>query len=185
MSEDNQGREDNQNIDSGGDPGSDVGGDRGLARMLAMISGGLFAAFALIIAFSLVVGSNEQEANKPEAVPQPASPAPPRSKLAVSEGEMFIRPRQVNAKAGKVTITATNTGSLVHEFIVLKTDRPADSLGQGITVSTPGLIKEIKAINPGKAKRMAVKLSPGHYVLLCNLPGHYAAGMHADMEASK
>jgi uncharacterized cupredoxin-like copper-binding protein len=25
-----------------------------------------------------------------------------------------------------------------------------------------------------------LSLKPGHYSLVCNLPGHYMAGMHAD-----
>jgi uncharacterized cupredoxin-like copper-binding protein len=27
---------------------------------------------------------------------------------------------------------------------------------------------------------LTADLSPGHYALVCNLPGHYKAGMHVD-----
>jgi len=30
---------------------------------------------------------------------------------------------------------------------------------------------------PGKTRRLALGLKPGKYVLICNVPGHYQAGM--------
>ena len=36
------------------------------------------------------------------------------------------------------------------------------------------------ALAPGTSKVMTVHLPVGHYALVCNLPGHYAAGMHQD-----
>ena len=35
-------------------------------------------------------------------------------------------------------------------------------------------------MRPGATKTITIDLKPGHYVLFCNLPGHYAAGMHQD-----
>jgi uncharacterized cupredoxin-like copper-binding protein len=28
---------------------------------------------------------------------------------------------------------------------------------------------------------LTVDLDPGNYVVICNIPGHYAAGMHAEL----
>jgi uncharacterized cupredoxin-like copper-binding protein len=36
------------------------------------------------------------------------------------------------------------------------------------------------ALAPGASKVITVKMRPGHYALVCNLNGHYAAGMHQD-----
>jgi uncharacterized cupredoxin-like copper-binding protein len=36
-------------------------------------------------------------------------------------------------------------------------------------------------MKPGAAKTLALNLAPGHYALVCNLPGHYKAGMYADL----
>ncbi|MEA2312683.1 MAG: hypothetical protein QOE28_2651, partial [Solirubrobacteraceae bacterium] len=33
----------------------------------------------------------------------------------------------------------------------------------------------------GAAKALTLNLKPGHYALICNLPGHYTAGMYADL----
>jgi uncharacterized cupredoxin-like copper-binding protein len=30
------------------------------------------------------------------------------------------------------------------------------------------------------SKTLALRLRPGHYALVCNLPGHYLAGQRAD-----
>ena len=38
---------------------------------------------------------------------------------------------------------------------------------------------EIGDLKPGEAKDLKLKLSPGNYVLLCNIAGHYMAGMQA------
>ena len=38
---------------------------------------------------------------------------------------------------------------------------------------------EIEDIDPGKSGTLAVKLDPGAYILFCNKPGHFKAGMYA------
>jgi uncharacterized cupredoxin-like copper-binding protein len=90
-----------------------------------------------------------------------------------------------SASAGSVTFNVKNAGTIAHEFIVVKTDTPAASLPtkdsaanlDGMTVAG-----EEKNIDPGKSATLTVDLQPGHYVLLCNVPGHYPAGMHLDFE---
>jgi len=32
----------------------------------------------------------------------------------------------------------------------------------------------------GAGKALRLKLKPGHYALICNIPNHYSAGMHTD-----
>jgi uncharacterized cupredoxin-like copper-binding protein len=36
-------------------------------------------------------------------------------------------------------------------------------------------------MQPGTTKTLTIDLAPGHYVFLCNLPGHYQSGMHVDV----
>ncbi|MEV6160217.1 plastocyanin/azurin family copper-binding protein [Nonomuraea sp. NPDC052129] len=38
---------------------------------------------------------------------------------------------------------------------------------------------------PGSAGWVTLTLHPGRYELLCNFPGHYAAGMHAAFDVTK
>ena len=91
-----------------------------------------------------------------------------------------------HVKAGAVTFEVSNapdTG-LTHEFVVLKTDLAADKLpvknGQ-VPESQFKKMGEVEDIDPGKNKRLTLKLAPGHYVLICNRPGHYAMGLHTSL----
>lgn len=36
----------------------------------------------------------------------------------------------------------------------------------------------------GASKTLTLKLDKGRYALICNIPGHYAAGMFADFTVS-
>ena len=36
--------------------------------------------------------------------------------------------------------------------------------------------------SPGLTKTVTVKLTPGHYQLVCNIPGHYKKGMAIPFE---
>jgi uncharacterized cupredoxin-like copper-binding protein len=53
----------------------------------------------------------------------------------------------------------------------------------GITVNEEGLEKQtVGALEPaatGALRELKVKLTPGRYVLVCNMYGHYMGGMHA------
>jgi uncharacterized cupredoxin-like copper-binding protein len=33
----------------------------------------------------------------------------------------------------------------------------------------------------GATKALSLTLKPGHYAIICNLPGHYAGGMYTDL----
>jgi uncharacterized cupredoxin-like copper-binding protein len=36
-------------------------------------------------------------------------------------------------------------------------------------------------MKPGTQKMLTIDLPTGHYAVVCNLPGHYAMGMHQDL----
>lgn len=87
---------------------------------------------------------------------------------------------------GATQFTVHNGGAVVHEFVVLDTDTAAASLpvvGEGIDESAPGMtvVDEIEDIAVGATQTLDVSLAAGHYAIICNVPGHYAAGMHADL----
>lgn len=114
---------------------------------------------------------------------QPAGPA--TKNIKVREGEMFIRLSSNQAKAGQVTFSTRNIGSVVHELAVLKTDKPAADLGGGSKAPENGKVGEVANLSPGQSKSLSINLTPGHYALICNLPGHYSAGMYADLNVVK
>ncbi|OAJ54036.1 hypothetical protein A6V36_11340 [Paraburkholderia ginsengiterrae] len=91
-----------------------------------------------------------------------------------------------NVRTGRVTIDVRNAAdnNMEHELVVLKTDLSDGALpvSKG-TVPEHKLSKvgEVEDIGPGKSKHASFKLAPGHYVLICNKPGHYTAGMHTEL----
>ncbi|WP_395068099.1 plastocyanin/azurin family copper-binding protein [Paraburkholderia silvatlantica] len=91
-----------------------------------------------------------------------------------------------NVKAGRITLEVKNAAgnNMEHELVVLKTDLADDALpvSKGEVLERRlNKIGEVEDIAPGKSKRVSFKLAPGHYALICNKPGHYAAGMHTEL----
>lgn len=86
-------------------------------------------------------------------------------------------------KAGKVTFNVSNKSeTLVHEFVVARTDKPIEALpydaaGQTVSEDAMEVVDEIEDIDPGKTGTLTVDLKPGTYVMLCNKAGHFKAGM--------
>ena len=85
------------------------------------------------------------------------------------------------APAGKVTFEVDNKGPSIHELVVVKTDLapdalPTDSDGK---VDEAGVeaVDELEDIGLGDSPKLEVELGAGRYVVVCNLPAHYAAGM--------
>ena len=93
-----------------------------------------------------------------------------------------------SARAGEITFHIHNDATdLTHEFVVFKTDLPADQLplnSEGIVdeeASGITLIDEQEDIEPGMSTDLTVNLEAGNYVLVCNIDSdemHYQHGMH-------
>jgi uncharacterized cupredoxin-like copper-binding protein len=88
-------------------------------------------------------------------------------------------------KAGDVTFNIKNTSAAeTHEFVVIQTDLSADQLIPGadnkLDEEKLTSMGEKGDILLGQGADLALKLPAGHYLLICNLPGHFQAGMHAD-----
>lgn len=100
--------------------------------------------------------------------------------------------------AGQVTVRVVNAGSLTHEVVVLPlpAGRTAGerAIGSDGRVSEAGSLGEASrtcgsgagdGIASGAAAWTTVTLRPGRYELLCNVPGHYAAGMYTELDVAK
>ena len=98
----------------------------------------------------------------------------------VSLREWALVPSPAGATAGAITFTVRNGGKTRHEFVVIRTNVPADKLPvKNGRASEKGQKGEIGNLNPGATKRLTLTLAKGKYVLICNLSGHYQAGQHA------
>lgn len=126
----------------------------------------------------------------------PTSAAPTSAPVAVSVGDldtshMFMKVDVPSVAAGSVTFTVTNDGVKKHEFVVLFTkimgkDLPytkaTDEIAEeGKGIDSPGEIGELK---PGESKTVTLDLAAGHYVLVCNIKGHWRMGMYTDFQVT-
>ena len=101
------------------------------------------------------------------------------SRIQVSLSEFKIKPTATTASSGSVTFMVTNDGKATHEFVVLRTDKAAGALPvTGGKASEAGNVGETGDLAPGESKTVTLDLKPGDYDFICNLPGHYMAGMH-------
>jgi uncharacterized cupredoxin-like copper-binding protein len=103
-----------------------------------------------------------------------------RPLVAVQVDEFSVFPGTQGAPKGKVRFVVTNIGSIEHEFVVLRTAKPAGNLLKGKEADESGNVGEIGGVPPGQARTLNLTLRPGHYALICNLPGHYKTGQFAD-----
>ncbi|HEV2310636.1 MAG TPA: hypothetical protein VGU73_08940, partial [Acidimicrobiia bacterium] len=90
--------------------------------------------------------------------------------------------------AGTITFRVVNAGPSTHEFNVDRTDVADGSLplrADGLTVDeeSPLLhrIGSLDTIGYQSTRSLTLRLRAGHYVLYCNLEGHYLGGMHVSL----
>ena len=100
--------------------------------------------------------------------------------VAVQVDEYSVFPATQGAPVGKVRFVVTNVGTIEHEFVVIKTVKPAGNLLKGNEANEAGAVGELDGVKPGNARVLVLNLKRGHYALLCNLPGHYKTGQFAD-----
>jgi uncharacterized cupredoxin-like copper-binding protein len=153
----------------------------------------IFAVFAFLLAGATFLAVAFKLDRSPRTITKVASVAPvaanrstpvgpaalPHS-VSVGLGEFFVRPSAATAAAGKVTFRVHNAGTATHEFVVIRTPKPAGSLLKGARADESGNVGETGDLPVGKSKAITLALKPGHYALICNLPGHYSAGQHTD-----
>ncbi|MGH3391972.1 MAG: sulfocyanin-like copper-binding protein [Actinomadura sp.] len=108
---------------------------------------------------------------------------------------MFATPDAI--PQGTVSLRAVNTGAWTHELVVMPL--PAGQRAGQRPIGADGKIDETGSL--GEASRVCASgsgdgitagatgwttltLKPGRYELMCNLPGHYAAGMYTELDVT-
>lgn len=101
----------------------------------------------------------------------------------MGQGMMSIRTDKSTVKAGEVTFDVTNwSRSIVHEMLVVAVDSPDaplpyDYSKQAVVEDQVKSLGETEEMQPNASKEISLDLTAGTYLLICNVPGHYAAGM--------
>ena len=112
----------------------------------------------------------------------------------VRGGMMRLTADATSVPHGTVSFVATNLGSINHELVILPLPhnqivgtRPQSGDGKVDETTSIGEASNTcgsgtgDGIAPGASSWTTVTLSPGRYELVCNLPGHYAAGMYTQL----
>ncbi|MFZ1661941.1 MAG: hypothetical protein WAT77_08265 [Paracoccaceae bacterium] len=85
--------------------------------------------------------------------------------------------------AGTVTFNVTNASKdIVHEMVLSpvtagSTELPYLKDENRIDEETAGHLGEVSELDPGAAGSLTVDMTPGQYILYCNIPGHFIGGM--------
>jgi uncharacterized cupredoxin-like copper-binding protein len=103
--------------------------------------------------------------------------------MAVTLSEFSILPDVQEVPAGDVTFDVVNTGEDTHEVIVIKSDLdiaalpPSTVKGEVDEAAVGEYIGGWEDISSAGAASGTLTLTPGRYILLCNLTRHYEQGM--------
>ena len=96
-----------------------------------------------------------------------------------------VRQEATVVPAGTVSFLIRNQGPTTHEVIVVRTDLAPDKLplqSDGLTVDEEErgvkFLEEVEGLDIDDRETLILDLAPGHYVLYCNLEGHYLGGMY-------
>ena len=145
-----------------------------LAMPVLMISSAVFAAPTVVN----VTLSNQTITTD---LPTDLGMAMPGADMSKAVMSVVAEPKTV--PAGEVSFVATNKSpDFVHEMILIKVTDPTKPLpfvaaDLKIDEDAAGHLGEVSELDPGKSGTLTIKLDPGTYMLLCNVAGHYMAGM--------
>ena len=104
----------------------------------------------------------------------------------LSKATMGIKASPGAVKAGEVTFKVKNDSKdTVHEMIVMYLadsgkPLPYVEAENRVDEDKAGDKGEVSELDPGKSGALTVELKAGKYLLICNVPGHYGAGMWAE-----
>jgi uncharacterized cupredoxin-like copper-binding protein len=153
--------------------------DQGAIRMLQLRAQAL--AFAIIAAGSSFVSASAADMTMAKAEATTVEV----SMINRQDGSQVMMLSKKTIHQGPVLFKVANhSANMVHEFLVLRTDLdphdfPMEDGGAKVDEAKLNGIQEMGDLDPGKSGDMRLTLKPGRYVLFCNQPGHFRAGMVA------
>ena len=150
------------------------------------------AALSLVAVLLMGLGSTSSRAatlvqvslwDKGADTPMPVGIAYGAPGLDPSKATMGIKASPDAVKAGEITFNVTNDSKdTVHEMIVMYLANPGKPLPfidaeSRVDEDKAGDKGEVSELDAGASGALTVNLKAGKYLLICNVPGHYGAGM--------
>lgn len=154
-----------------------------LAAGLALVLGATAASAATVVKVDLW----DKGADTPMATGQGYDE--PGADMA--KATMGIKVSPASAPAGRITFEATDSSKdQIHEMIVMYLADPSKQLPyiadeSRVDEDKAGDKGEVSELDPGQSGSLTVTLQPGKYLLICNVPGHFEAGMWAEFTVTK
>jgi uncharacterized cupredoxin-like copper-binding protein len=114
-------------------------------------------------------GGSSKGTTGSSAAPPAGGAAPSGSTASLEanpEGQLKFNKTSLSAKAGSVSISFTNTASLMHNLTV---------------AGASGHVIGATATFTGGTRILPLNLKPGTYKFYCSVPGHRAAGMEGTL----
>lgn len=124
------------------------------------------------------------------ACSSPATSLPPSAHVVGATLHDFrISASTTTVRSGTVVFQVHNDAPVTHEFVLVRTNLPAARLpiaADGLSVDEDALqsVGELSEVPAGDVTTLSLHLAPGHYVVFCNLEGHYLGGMRAGIEVN-
>ena len=122
----------------------------------------------------------------PLTVARRQEPTPPGTPVNVVLEDFKVGLDAAVVPAGTVRFQIRGQGPTRHELIVVRTDIAPGKLplqDDGLTVDEEAdgveLVDEAGGLDIDDRQTLDLRLAPGHYVMYCNLEGHYLGGMYA------
>jgi uncharacterized cupredoxin-like copper-binding protein len=144
----------------------------------------------LVLTGIVIAGCGDSNDNSPATT---AGGATGGKSLEIKMDDFFFQPKNATATAGATVIEAANVGAAEHELVLFKTNMdpaklPTEANG-GVNEEKLEQIAEeggeIPDVEAGETESGDFELTPGKYVMFCNLPGHYAQGMYGTLTVTK
>jgi uncharacterized cupredoxin-like copper-binding protein len=117
--------------------------------------------------------------------------------IAPMGAQMRLLAMPATEPAGTITLIVSNVGWRTHELVILPL--AADAVAGELTPDSDGKVSETGSVGEassscaggsgtgltsGSVGWMTVDPTSGRYELVCNLPNHYADGMHQELTIS-
>lgn len=107
-----------------------------------------------------------------------------QTNLKVTMTDFKFDPANVSVPAGQqITVSLTNNGSVEHSWGVLKTK----AAGSTITDADKANLLAVKVVPPGGTDTLTftAPAEAGDYQVVCDVPGHFEAGMAGTLTVTK
>lgn len=145
---------------------------------------------AVTVLVAAACGSSKPSASAPPVTTTQTTVAPttttlpPTPNVSITEHDFAITPAVAETTAGLVDLSVTDNGPTAHELLIFQSDLTPDKFPMKdgkVDEAGDGISKVFDSganIDVNTTKSFHAALTAGNYYLVCNLPGHFLAGMH-------